>query len=618
MGFDLFMVYRRFLPFLFLSLLPIIAFAQPKTLKMSTLGEAQKLTERYGTNLGFIVDKTGNTWCTAPDSAALLGRMTRLVSNLREAGYLTTSLDGFSNTASDTLTARLYTGPLFRLTLLRAAVMPPVAAGWVREATKFDLSEEVVLRPATVVQVQDNIVRIAGQRGYPFASTWLDSIEIDTVGNVKAMLQVSPNRFMTIKAVKTIGTARMPRNYIEAYLDIRPGQVYDALKINRLSEQLRQLPFVQMSGAPTVSFTPEGATVNLFLEKKRAGRFDFLLGLLPQPNDAAGRVLLTGTLDAAFQNAFNLGERLEISFERLRPSTQQLELRGSLPYIVGLPFGVDGHIDVFRNDSLWVDVQSEIGVQYLFGSNNFLKLYWDNRNLSVQAIDTLAVLRTRQLPPNQDLLQSGLGLGWSFVRFDYRFNPRKGVSLTGRISGGTSQSRPNNQIESLRDPARPGETFAALYDSLARRNTRVRAELQANVFIPIFRRTTIKLAVQGSGIFSNTPIFNNEQYRIGGFKMLRGFDEESIFTTRHLIGTAELRLLISQNAFLAAFADYGYAQGLVNRRTETFQPLGLGAGFNLETQTGIFGFNVAVGRLTPAQGVSWAAPKIHLGYVSLF
>jgi hemolysin activation/secretion protein len=176
----------------------------------------------------------------------------------------------------------------------------------------------------------------------------------------------------------------------------------------------------------------------------------------------------------------------------------------------------------------------------------------------------------------------------------------------------------NNQIEALRDPQDSLFRFSSLYDSIAGRAARYRLEAQAQWFIPLFVRSTLKLGARSGGIFSDKPVYANEQYRLGGNKLQRGFNEESLFATRFAVATAEFRLLIGQNSFLSAFTDYGYIENRTDRNRLFQRPWGLGAGLNFETQAGIFGINLAVGRPDAGQAFDWRAPKFHLGYVSLF
>lgn len=106
---------------------------------------------------------------------------------------------------------------------------------------------------------------------------------------------------------------------------------------------------------------------------------------------------------------------------------------------------------------------------------------------------------------------------------------------------------------------------------------------------------------------------------MGGNKLLRGFNEESLFATRFAVGTLEYRLLIGQNSWLAAFADGGYLENLTDRTRSFLRPLGLGAGMTFETRAGVFGIGMAVGsRQVGAEVIDFRAAKFHLGYVSLF
>ncbi len=487
------------------------------------------------------------------------------------------------------------------------------AAGWRERAWR-----NRPLRYGELLRLQEAIAEQAENAGFPFVKVWLDSVRIAPDGGVAAQWRVQRGRYAAFSGIRVEGDVKLPPGYWPEYLGIRAGNPYSRAKVLRIRERLERLLFVEASANPTVTFTEQGATVNLFLQKKRASRFDFIVGLLPQPNDPAGRVLLTGNLNAAFQNALNLGERFSVEFERLRPETQKLNAQFALPYCFGSPFGVDGRLNIFRRDSTWVDAQADVGAQYLFEGGDFIRIFWDNRSLSLQQVDTLSIVRSRLLPPNLDIRQNGVGIELNLSHVDYRYNPRRGWLTALRISGGTSVIRRNPQIETLRIPDESGQTFGRLYDTIALRTTRLRPEGKVEIYLPFFKRTTLKLAVQGGAILANGPVFANEQYRLGGNKLLRGFDEESLFATRFAIATAELRLLLSRNAFMGAFIDQAYLENLTDRRRIFLRPRGFGASLNVETKAGIFGITLAVGQSDTGQAVDFRAAKFHLGYVNLF
>lgn len=558
---------------------------------------------------------------SSPDSFCL-----HLLHHFRQKSFLLASIDSMNagHAPEATNYNSLFLGPSLHWVSLRTG------AGfenknWLASANfRAPLFTKKPLRHDAILKLEKAVLEQSENNGYPFSTVWLDSVDIREDGSVSAVLQIERKRFFVFKTLKINGDVKLPKTFLPNYLGIKTGMPYSRAKVLRLREQLRSLLFLESAANPSVTFAGNPAagsgeaTINLFLKKKRASRFDFIIGLLPQPESANGKLLLTGSLSAAFQNALNLGERFSAELERLRPETQRLDVQAGVPYILGSVFGVEGRLGIFKRDSTWTDAQGEVGVSYLFAGADFVRFFWENKTSSLQKMDTLAVLATRQLPANLDFRQNGFGLETSFSRLDYRFNPRRGWSLTLKTAAGFNTLRRNTQIENLRDPADPDFSFSTLYDSVAGRAARYRAELRSEVYVPVFARATVKIGLRGGGIFSEKPVFANEQYRLGGNKLLRGFDEESLFATRFVVGTAEWRLLIGPNSFLAAFADWGYLENLTNRNRSFLRPLGLGAGLNFETRAGIFGISAAVGRRDVGQSVDFRATKFHLGYVSLF
>jgi outer membrane protein assembly factor BamA len=553
---------------------------------------------------------------THPDTLSLPDSVAPVfLKNLHARSYLAASIDSLM--VFDSIRyGRLYLGPAMYWVSLRpdTATLDLLQRYGFRE--KYFTGKP--LRYDAVLRRQQALLSQAENGGYPFAIVVLDSIQMQPDGGVSARLVLDRGRFITFKGIKSVGNLRLPPAYLPAYLGIRPGIPYNGAKVQRVKDRIRELPFAELQGAPSLTFSGNEATLNLFLQKKKASRFDFIVGILPQPNTTDGRLLITGSLNAAFQNALNLGEHFSIDLERLRPETQELETAAGIPYLFGLPVGLEGRLNIFRRDSSWVDANTELGVQYRFEGGAFLKLLWETRNSSLQTIDTLSIINNRRLPAVLDLQQRGFGAETAFSQLDYRFNPRKGWTVQFKGVAGFTGIRRNSQIENLRDPNDPVFSFASLYDTVTQRRIRWRGELRAEAYLPILERSTVKFAVRSHVIFSEKPVFNNEQYRLGGNRLLRGFNEESLFATRFLVGTLEYRLLLGDNSFLSVFSDYGYLENITNRVRVFQRPWGIGAGLNFETKAGVFGVSLATGRYDSGLPFDWRAAKFHLGYVSLF
>jgi len=539
-----------------------------------------------------------------------------LTDQLHEQAFYLASLDSLHQ--SDSLVVyRLYVGPAFEWVQLRSG---PELGKKSLDAAGVRLStvQNKPLAYGELVALQNRVLAYAENEGYPFARVWIDSAEIQPDGGVSAVLRLQRNAPMYFGNITVLGDVRLPKGFLPQYLGIRAGTPYSKTRVDAAAERLRGLLFLETAGSPIARFEGSKVDLRMPLRKKRAGRFDFIIGLLPQPNDPAGRLLLTGSLSAAFQNALGWGERLSLEFERLRPETQKLNVEAAVPYVLGTPFGADGRLNIFRRDSSWVDAQGKIGVQYLFAVGNSVGFFWDNRSLFLQKIDTQTVKQTRQLPPNLDLRQNGFGLEANWQALDYRFNPRRGWAASAQGAAGFSTLRRNSQIENLSDPNDPTFDFGTLYDQVPEKTTRYRLSGTLEYYFPLFKRSTFKTAVRAQGLFSSTPVYNNEQFRLGGNKLLRGFNEETLFATRYAVGTAEYRLLIGANSYIAAFADYAYVENITDRIRLFQRPLGLGAGIVFESQAGLFGISGAVGRLDNGDPFDLRSVKVHLGYVNLF
>ncbi len=131
-------------------------------------------------------------------------------------------------------------------------------------------------------------------------------------------------------------------------------------------------------------------------------------------------------------------------------------------------------------------------------------------------------------------------------------------------------------------------------------------------------QSVIKAAVNGGWLYAQN-IFKNEVYQIGGYKLLRGFDEESIYASSYTVLTAEYRFFIGLNSYFFGFADGGWAQnnayGEIQRKDHTY--LGIGIGMAFETRAGIFNLSYATGKRDDMP-FNFRQSKIHFGLVSLF
>ena len=230
----------------------------------------------------------------------------------------------------------------------------------------------------------------------------------------------------------------------------------------------------------------------------------------------------------------------------------------------------------------------------------------------MQAAD--AVKATKKLPPNIDVSATNVGVEYEWNNTNYRNNPRKGNELQLVTAVGIKNISKSNDIVTLADPA---FNYASLYDSIKLKTYQLRTRITLAHYFPVGKAATVKAVVNG-GVFSSQNIFRNELFQIGGFKLLRGFDEESIYATRYAVATAEYRYLLTLNSYLFGFIDAGWVNNNYQSVKVKNSFTSIGAGLLFETKLGLLNLSLAIGKRDDVNFNIRQAAKIHFGYINYF
>jgi hemolysin activation/secretion protein len=161
-----------------------------------------------------------------------------------------------------------------------------------------------------------------------------------------------------------------------------------------------------------------------------------------------------------------------------------------------------------------------------------------------------------------------------------------------------------------------GFNYAGLYDTLIRRQYQYFVNGNLSYYVPAGKRMVFKSSYDG-GWIGGENLFRNELYQIGGFRLLRGFDEQSIFTNQYHVVSLELRLLLDQNSYFYLFSDNAYVESSFNGFSKSDFYNGFGLGTTLETKSGLFTISYGLGR-NSENPIQFRQSKIHFGYVALF
>jgi outer membrane protein assembly factor BamA len=452
-----------------------------------------------------------------------------------------------------------------------------------------------------VERLGSRLIKQAENSGFPFSSFKLDSVNVNEHGHIQAALNLSKNKKIIVDSIVIVGNAKINPAYLHNYIGIKPGDLYNESQFKKINARIKELPFVRETRAHEMIFTESISKLVFYLDHRPTGRFDGILGILPN-DETPGKVLITGDLQLRLLNSFGSGELIDLNWRKLQNETQDLRTQVAYPFLFSTPFGIDAKLDLYKRDTTFVNINPTLGINYMLSGANYFKVFVQQK--SSRILSTSGLENLRSLPPYGDIKTTIYGIAFKFEKLDYRLNPRRGYRVF------TSTGAGNRKI--IKHPKINEE----VYENVPLNSVQYDLNLNTEIFIPLGKRSTFKLGTNSSYLHSATA-FENELYRIGGLKTLRGFDEESIFASSFSILTFEARYLLEQNSYLHVFWDGAWYENRTHDKFITDTPMGFGAGMSFETKAGIFSFSYALGKQFD-NPIQLRSGKIHFGILNFF
>ena len=437
-----------------------------------------------------------------------------------------------------------------------------------------------VLNSRSLQIITDYWLQILENRGYPFSTAEFKEYSVKN-DSLSGELHIKPGPLITFDSLVIKGYDKLSDNLIFYDLGFRKGRNYSETYLKELDANVNKMEYLNFSREPAVGFFEDKTTLYLYLQEEKSNQIDGVVGLNTNPD---GETTVNGQFDLRLVNTFNSGESLALSWQRPDQSVQSLDFSLTLPYLFKTPFWLEGALSIFRQDSSFVNTDIGTEVKYRLNQRNFL-------TGSLQARSS-NILDGEDATTDRGSFSSNLwGLGLDFNETNRALVPTDGYRL--RLT-----ARSGNR--STADTSLQQYAWDARFD----------------YFWDFFPRHILKSSLASQGLVGGR-LFENELYRIGGIRTLRGFNERSIFSSAHIISTLEYRFMLGAYDYLTAFADVAYVEKNTRQQSEQNWLTGLGAGMNFRTGAGIFSLFFAVGK-TGATAFDLRATKVHIGYVSRF
>ncbi|HRC33639.1 MAG TPA: hypothetical protein PK736_09390, partial [Bacteroidia bacterium] len=280
-----------------------------------------------------------------------------LLVKLYDEGYYTASIDTIEY-AEKKVIATLNAGPAFAYFILNKNANMAFA--------DKQLRGDEVLKAGQLKKYFSSILQQLENNGYPFAQVQLVNIKMrDSI--IQGDVSITRNEKIIIDSLIVNGNARISNKFLEQYLNIKAGNVYDERLIRGISRKLKNLNFIRETKAVQVTFTKTLCRINVFVESKRASNADGIVGILP-PAKAGDKTIVTGDLKLLLSNSAGRGEIIDINWRQPSAKTQRFSGIVSYPYLFHSPVGIDGKIEIFKKDTTFLDVIKVLGVNYILGA----------------------------------------------------------------------------------------------------------------------------------------------------------------------------------------------------------------------------------------------------------
>jgi len=357
-------------------------------------------------------------------------------------------------------------------------------------------------------------------QGRSFTQLKLKNISFKN-GMASADLAISKTEQRRITEIVLKNYKNFPKTFLRYYLNIKKNDIFNKAKIKNVSRRIKYLNFVTEIKPAEVLFTKNKTNLYLYLKKTKINTVDGLLGFSSKENGQG--LLFNGYLNLNLVNTFNTGETLSLLFKNNGLSQQKFNIGANLPYIFKTKITLNAYLNIYKQDSSYVNINSNFVIQYPINYNNNIGLSINNRssvNLLTNNTGNIVSYNTAFF---------GLNFNHNLLSNDLNFD--KILSLQANVSIGTKKT---------------GNTKTKQYI----------LNLTASYILPFNYKNAIFFK-NNSAFLSSKSYLTNELFRLGGYNSIRGFKEESIFASKYSILNIEYRHKTNKASYLYSITDFG-------------------------------------------------------------
>ena len=377
-------------------------------------------------------------------------------------------------------------------------------------------------------------------KGNSFSKIKLKKLRIESK-TLYAEIDVATSKKRKIDKVIFKGYDNFPKSFIKNYLNINSKTTFNKKKLIEISKLSKDLDFVSETKPPETLFTKDSTLLYIYLKKIKGNSFDGLINFNSQEN---GKLQFNGHLDLKLKNILNKGEQLNLLWNSFGNEKQEFSISIKTPYIYNSKLSPEFTFSIYKQDSTFLNTKLNTSLKYQIRNNS---------NLFVSFNSEKSENSTKNIFKNISTYENyflGFGYEYKILKNDIFKNDIFFININPSFGKRKTIDNTSKQIKIA-------TTLTYLLD-LNRKNS------------IYFRNKT--------ALLNSTTYFDNELFRIGGNKSIRGFNEQSIFVKNYLLQNIEFRYQSSKSSYLYTITDLALIS--TTNSKEKLYSLGLGYLFN--------------------------------------
>ncbi|WP_019039483.1 BamA/TamA family outer membrane protein [Psychroflexus tropicus] len=422
------------------------------------------------------------------------------------------------------------------------------------------------------------IIKLQNQ-GSSFGKAFLNNIRSEH-NIMRADLIIERGNKRTIDKITIKGYPKLSDTYIRRFSNLKIGEAFVETEVQDKTEQLNNIPFVNVKKPTEVLFQKDSTELFLYLEKVKSNSFDGFLGFGSTEEDD---FQLNGYLNVVLLNNLNFGERLSIVYKNDGIGQQTFEGNLKLPFILSSPLSLNANLRLFRRDSAFSNSSQAVNLNYQLNEKLSVLAGVESTNST-----SLEIESSNTNPDIQNYNSIFYEIGFDFIKIRSRANLEEDTFLS--IRGGIGKRRTEQETEQYK------------------------LSLSGQHLISLNRRNKIFVNINSQYLISDRYV-NNELFRFGGVNSIRGFSENSLIANRFAVLQTEYRYILDSNLFANTVVDFGNYENKLDDFNENI--LGYGIGLGLRSRGGLFRL-VLANAVSTNQESTFSNSKIHISFTSFF